>query len=76
MGRISWLAPRTVFGPRLGILWGRKELLERLPAYKVRPATDTLPGKWMTGTPSFEAIAGTKAAVEYLASLGQATAIR
>jgi cysteine desulfurase family protein (TIGR01976 family) len=58
------------FGPHLGILWGRRELLETLPAYKLRPASDALPGKWMTGTPSFEAIAGTMAAVEYMTSLG------
>jgi cysteine desulfurase family protein (TIGR01976 family) len=59
------------FGPHLGILWGRKELLERLPAYKIRPAPETTPGRWMTGTPSFEAIAGTLAAVEYLGDLGR-----
>src|ERR1700722_15940014 len=58
------------FGPHLGILWGRRDLLERLPAYKVRPAPDSGPGRWMTGTPCFEAIAGPPAAVDYLASLG------
>ncbi|HVK07537.1 MAG TPA: aminotransferase class V-fold PLP-dependent enzyme [Gemmataceae bacterium] len=51
-------------------MWGRRDLLERLPAYKVRPAPDSGPGRWMTGTPSFEAIAGTHAAVDYLAGLG------
>ena len=59
------------FGPHLGILWGQREHLERLQAYKVRPAPDSVPGRWMTGTPSFEAIAGTRAAVEYLAGLGE-----
>ena len=63
-------SPYKFFGPHLGVLWGRRELLERLPAYKVRPAPDSCPGRWMTGTPSFEAIAGTHAAVDYLASLG------
>jgi selenocysteine lyase/cysteine desulfurase len=58
------------FGPHLGVLWGQRDLLERLPAYKLRPAPDSGPGRWMTGTPSFEAIAGTHAAVDYLASLG------
>jgi cysteine desulfurase family protein (TIGR01976 family) len=62
------------FGPHLGVLWGRRELLERLPAYKIRPAPETLPGRWMTGTPSFEAIAGTGAAVDYLADLGRQVA--
>jgi len=46
-------------------------LLERLPAYKVRPAPDAIPGRWMTGTQNHEGIAGTMAAVEYLAELGR-----
>jgi cysteine desulfurase family protein (TIGR01976 family) len=59
------------FGPHLGVLWGRRELLEKLPAYKVRPATETLPGRWMSGTQSHEAIAGALAAVDYLADIGR-----
>ncbi len=59
------------FGPHVGILWGRRELLERLPAYKVRPAADTLPDKWMTGTQNHEGIAGALAAIDYLAELGR-----
>jgi cysteine desulfurase family protein (TIGR01976 family) len=59
------------FGPHVGVLWGRRELLARLPAYKVRPAPDNLPGRWMTGTQNHEGIAGTLAAVEYLADLGR-----
>ena len=54
------------FGPHLGVLYGRGELLERLPAYKVRPAHD----RWETGTPNFEGIAGAAAAVDYIASVG------
>ncbi len=59
------------FGPHVGLLWGRRELLESLEAYKVRPAPDTGPGKWMTGTQNHEGIAGTLAAIDYLASWGQ-----
>jgi cysteine desulfurase family protein (TIGR01976 family) len=59
------------FGPHVGIMWGRRELLESLEAYKVRPAPDDLPGKWMTGTQSHESIAGALAAVDYLADLGR-----
>ncbi|MEE8451797.1 MAG: cysteine desulfurase-like protein [Thermoguttaceae bacterium] len=59
------------FGPHEGMLWGRRELLSELPAYKVRPAADGIPDRWMTGTQSHEAIAGTLAAVEYLADLGR-----
>lgn len=59
------------FGPHLGMVWGRRELLEKLPAYKVRPAPDTLPGKWMTGTQSHESIAGALACIDYLADIGR-----
>jgi cysteine desulfurase family protein (TIGR01976 family) len=58
------------YGPHLGVLYGRRELLERLPAYKVRPASDAAPERWETGTQSFEAIAGVLGALEYLAWLG------
>ncbi|MBI2825131.1 MAG: cysteine desulfurase-like protein [Planctomycetia bacterium] len=60
------------FGPHVGVLWGRRELLESLPAYKVRPAGNDVPDRWMTGTQNHEGIAGTLAAVEYLADLGRA----
>lgn len=59
------------FGPHIGLLWGRRELLESLPAYKLRPASDELPDKWMTGTQNHECIAGTRAAIDYLAELGR-----
>ena len=59
------------FGPHVGVLWGRRALLEGLEAYKVRPAPNELPGKWMTGTQNHEGIAGTLAAVDYLADLGR-----
>ncbi len=62
------------FGPHVGVLWGKREHLESLPAYKVRPAPDTIPGRWMTGTQCHEGIAGTLAAVEYLADLGRGVA--
>jgi len=59
------------FGPHVGILYGRRELLEELPAYKVRPASESLPDRWMTGTPNFEGIAGAAAAIDYLVDLGR-----
>lgn len=59
------------FGPHVGILWGRRELLEGLTAYKVRPAPAATPGKWMTGTQNHEGIAGTLAAIDYLADIGR-----
>ncbi|MGH7172603.1 MAG: aminotransferase class V-fold PLP-dependent enzyme, partial [Gemmataceae bacterium] len=58
------------FGPHVGILWGKEELLRSLPAYKLRPATEDLPGRWMTGTQNHEGLAGVTAAIDYLASIG------
>lgn len=59
------------FGPHTGILYGKNELLDSLEAYKVRPAPDGPPGKWETGTQSFESLAGVAAAIDYLESIGQ-----
>jgi cysteine desulfurase family protein (TIGR01976 family) len=59
------------FGPHLGILWGRRELLETLPVYKLRPSTEELPGRWMTGTQNHECIAGLTGTLSYLLELGQ-----
>jgi cysteine desulfurase family protein (TIGR01976 family) len=58
------------FGPHLGALYGRYELLDSLPAYKARPAGNAPPHKFETGTQSFESTAGATAAVDYLASVG------
>ena len=55
------------FGPHLGALYGKAEVLDRLPAYKVRPAHD----RFETGTPAFESIAGTLAATDYLRDVGR-----
>lgn len=60
------------FGPHLGILWGRDELLERLEAYKVRPATSDLPWKFETGTPQVELQAALDATIDYIIWLGTA----
>jgi cysteine desulfurase family protein (TIGR01976 family) len=64
------------FGPHVGVLWGRRELLETLAAYKLRPAPNQLPGKWMTGTQNHACLVGTLAAIDYLASLGRQTSRR
>jgi cysteine desulfurase family protein (TIGR01976 family) len=58
------------YGPHLGALYGRAEHLERFDTYRVIPAPPSGPGKWETGTQSFEALAGATAAVEHIASLG------
>lgn len=64
-------SPYKFFGPHLGLLYGRRELLDRLDAYKVRPAANQPPGKWETGTQSGEALAGLVGTFEYLEWLGR-----
>ena len=55
------------FGPHLGVLYGKQGVLERLPAYKIRPAKP----RFEIGTQNHEGIAGSLAAVDYLAELGR-----
>jgi cysteine desulfurase family protein (TIGR01976 family) len=59
------------FGTHAGILYGKHALLEKLFAYKVRPATNKLPGKFETGTQNHEGIAGVLGAVEYFEWVGK-----
>jgi len=64
------------YGPHLGILWGREELLRDLYAYKVRPLTNDLPWKFETGTPQIELQAALGAAIDYFRWLGEAVGSR
>jgi len=57
------------FGPHIGVLYGRRHRMLQLNPYKLRPAPESLPGRWMTGTQNHACIAGAAAAVEYIASL-------
>ena len=59
------------FGPHAGILYGKRDLLEKLFAYKVRPATNGLPGKFETGTQNHEGISGVLGAIEYFEWVGR-----
>ncbi len=59
------------YGPHVGILWGRGELLAGLDVPKLDPAPDNAPDRIETGTLSHEGIAGTLAAVDFLASVGR-----
>jgi cysteine desulfurase family protein (TIGR01976 family) len=64
-------SPYKFFGPHLGLAAIRRDLAETWPADRVRPASEDPPGhRFETGTPSFEALAGFVAAVDYLAGLG------
>ena len=59
------------FGPHVGVLYGKREHLQRLRPYKLRACTEQLPDRWESGTQNHEGMAGTIAAVEYLADLGR-----
>lgn len=59
------------FGPHTGLLYGKKEHLERLVPYKLEAAPDGAPDRWETGTQSYESLVAVTAAIDYLASLGE-----
>lgn len=64
-------SPYKFFGPHMGVLWGRGELLMQLEPYKVRPAKDGLPDRFETGTLNHEGMAGVAATVGYLEWVGR-----
>jgi cysteine desulfurase family protein (TIGR01976 family) len=64
------------YGPHLGVLFGRRELLEKLDAPKLEPAPETSPERLETGTQNHEGIVGAAAAVDFLASLADSGASR
>ncbi|WBA16640.1 cysteine desulfurase-like protein [Salinivibrio proteolyticus] len=61
------------FGPHVGFAYVAPEWVQTLKPYKVEPAANQGPGRFETGTQSFEAIAGFIAAVDYLAQWGNPT---
>jgi cysteine desulfurase family protein (TIGR01976 family) len=60
-----------IFAPHMGFLWGRRELLDRLPTFREDFVPDTAPTKFEVGTYVYENVAGMDAAVNYLESLGK-----
>lgn len=62
------------FGPHQGTLWGRREIMEKLEPYKVRPASEEIPACFETGTQNHEGMAGTAAAIDYFAWIGESMA--
>jgi cysteine desulfurase family protein (TIGR01976 family) len=60
-----------IFAPHMGFLWGRHELLQRLPTFREDFIADEPPGKIEAGTFIYENVAGMDAAVRYLESLGR-----
>jgi cysteine desulfurase family protein (TIGR01976 family) len=63
------VSPYKFYGPHLGVLWGRRESIERLELPRVASAPDRAPERVETGTLPFESIAGATAAVDFLAGL-------
>jgi cysteine desulfurase family protein (TIGR01976 family) len=59
------------FGPHMGVLYGKREHLQRFKPFKVRPLTDSIPNCWEWGTLNHECIAGIKACVDYWEELGR-----
>ena len=69
-------SPYKFYGPHAGVLWGRGVLLEEVPVPKLVPAPDSAPERLETGTLSHEAIVGSAAAVNFLASLAPGSGSR
>jgi cysteine desulfurase family protein (TIGR01976 family) len=63
-------SPYKYFGPHQGMAAVRTELLAELAPYKLRAAPDENPDRWESGTQSHEAMAGTLAAIDYVAEVG------
>jgi cysteine desulfurase family protein (TIGR01976 family) len=63
-------SPYKWYGPHAGVLWLSPALRTELVPYKVRPAPDTPPERFETGTPAYEAVAGTAAAARFLLDAG------
>ena len=63
-------SPYKWYGPHSGVLWVQPDLLESLPVFKVRPASNTGPSRLETGMLNYEAIAGIDAAARFLIEEG------
>lgn len=59
------------FGPHLGLIWGRGDLLSALHPYKGRCVSDEIPDRFECGTPQYELLAGLSATVQYFEDLGR-----
>lgn len=59
------------FGPHLGVLWGKRDVLTGLYPYQGRCTLDVLPDRFELGTPQIELLAGLSATVDYFADFGK-----
>lgn len=69
-------SPYKFWGAHQGMLYGKYALLDKLPAYKVRPADNVPPHKFQTGTQSFENQNGLIGVMEYLEWVGEVSGVR
>jgi cysteine desulfurase family protein (TIGR01976 family) len=54
------------FGPHVGVLCARPEILEEFRPDKLNPSPEEAPDRWELGTLPFEQLAGVRAAAEYM----------
>ena len=66
-------SPYKFFGPHMGVLWGRRDLIDTLEPYKCRCSSNALPERFELGTPQIELLAGLEATVGYFEQLGAAS---
>ena len=57
------------FGPHISVLCARPEILEEFRPDKLKPSPEEAPDRWELGTLPFEALAGVRAAAEYMLEL-------
>ncbi|GAA0537479.1 cysteine desulfurase-like protein [Saccharopolyspora thermophila] len=69
-------SPYKFLGPHHGVVAGRPEVLADLRPNKLLPSTNAIPERFEFGTLPYELLAGTRAAVDFLAGLGQAAGSR
>ena len=67
-------SPYKFCGPHCGVLVASPALLETLDPDKLLPSVNTVPERFELGTPAYELMAGTTAAIDFLSGLGGSTA--
>jgi selenocysteine lyase/cysteine desulfurase len=64
------------YGPHIGLLYSREGLLDRLPVFSLRTQEQQAPYSIETGTMNHAAIAGVKAAIDFIATFGNGGSLR
>ncbi|MCX6463684.1 MAG: cysteine desulfurase-like protein [Pseudonocardiales bacterium] len=69
-------SPYKFLGPHCGVLAAAPALLETLRPAKLLPSSDAVPERFELGTLPYELLAGTTAAVDFLAAIASGTGTR